>query len=120
MGGEISWHVVLRIKPGQLDNFRTLTGEMVAVTRRERGILSYQRFVSDDGTIIHVYERYADSAAAVAHLGAFMKRFAARFSAMVERKAFTVFGHPSAELKAVLNRFNATYLKPFGDFAYWA
>jgi quinol monooxygenase YgiN len=97
-----------------------LTGEMVAVTRREPGVLSYQRFVSEDGKIIHVYERYADSAAAIAHLEAFAKRFASRFSALVERKAFTVFGYPSAELKAALDRFNATYLKPFGDFDYWA
>ena len=120
MDGEISWHVELRVKPGQLGNFQILTGEMVAVTRREPGVLSYQRFLSENGTIIHVYERYADSAAAVAHLEAFAKLFAGRFSAMVERKAFTVFGYPSAELKAVLDRFNAMYLRPFGDFDYWA
>jgi hypothetical protein len=53
-------------------------------------------------------------------LEAFAKRFADRFSAMVERKAFTVFGYPSAELKAVLGSFNAMYLKPFDDFDYWA
>jgi len=39
---------------------------------------------------------------------------------MVERKTFTVFGDPSAELKAVLDSFNAMYLKPFGDLEYWA
>jgi quinol monooxygenase YgiN len=119
MGGEISWHVELRVKPGQLDNFRTLTSEMVAVTRREPGVLSYQRFASEDGTIVHVYERYSDSGAAVAHLEAFAKRFAGRFSTMVERKTFTVFGDPSAELKGMLDRFDALYLKPFGDLEYW-
>ena len=50
---------------------------------------------------------------------AFAKRFAGRFGAMVERKAFTVFGYPSAELTAVLDTFNAIYLKPFGNFDYW-
>ena len=120
MGGEVSWHVELRVRPGQLENFRRLTSEMVAVTRREPGALSYQRFVSEDGTTVHAYERYADSAAAVAHLEAFAKRFAGRFSAMVERKTFTVFGDPSAELKAVLDGFDAIYLKPFGELEYWA
>jgi quinol monooxygenase YgiN len=120
MGEEISWRVELRVKPSQLGNFQTLTSEMVAVTRHEPGVLSYQRFVSEDGTIIHIYERYADSAAAVAHLEAFAKRFAERFSAMVERKTFTVFGNPSTELKAALDKFNAIYLKPFGNFNYWA
>jgi quinol monooxygenase YgiN len=120
MGEEISWHVELRVRPGQLDNFRTLTGEMVAVTRREPGVLSYQRFVSEDGTTVHLYERYSDSGAAVAHLEAFAKRFADRFSTMVERKTFSVFGDPSAELKAMLDRFDAMYLKPFGGLEYWA
>jgi len=120
MGTEISWHVKLRIKAGQLGNFRALTGEMVAAAHREPGVLSYQRFITEDDTVVHVYERYRDSAAAAAHLEAFAKRFADRFSAMVERKTFMVFGHPSAELKAVLDRFNAMYLKPFGDFDYWA
>jgi quinol monooxygenase YgiN len=93
---------------------------MLAVTRREPGVLSYQRFVSEDGAAVHLYERYSDSNAAVAHLEAFAKRFAGRFSAMVERRTFTVFGDPSAELKAVLDKFNAMYLKPFGDLEYWA
>ena len=82
--------------------------------------MSYQRFVSEDGTSVHVYERYSDSGAAVAHLDAFAKHFAGRFSAMVERKTFTVFGDPSAKLKAVLDRFDAMYMKPFGDWEYWA
>lgn len=116
---EISWHVELRVKPGQLSNFRTLTGEMVGATRRERGVLSYQRFVSDDGTTVRAYERYADSVAALAHLEVFEKSFAGRFGAMVDRKAFTVFGSPSAELKTALDKFHAVYLKPFGDFDYW-
>jgi hypothetical protein len=69
--------------------------------------------VSDDGTTIHVCERYADSAVAVAHLEAFAKRFAGQFDGMVERKTFSVFGYPSAESQAVLDGFNAIYLRPF-------
>ena len=120
MDKEISWLVELRIKPGQSDSFRALTGEMVAVTKREPGALSYQRFISADGTTLHIYERYINSAAALGHLQAFAKIFAERFEEMVERTRFTVFGNPSAELRAVLDGFNATYLKPFGDFEYWA
>jgi quinol monooxygenase YgiN len=117
---EISWHVDLRVKSGQLGNFRTLTREMVEAARHESGVLSYQRFVSQDGKAVHVYERYSDSDAAVAHLVAFAKRFSGRFSGMVERKTFTVFGEPSAKLKEILDGFDAMYLKPFGDWEYWA
>jgi len=120
MNGEIAWRVELAVKPGRLDPFRALTGEMVDFTRGESGVLSYQRFVSDDGTSVHIYERYADSAAALAHLRNFGKIFAKRFQELVERRRFTVFGDPSAELRALLDGLGATYLKAFGDFPYWA
>ena len=86
----ISWHVELAVKPGALDSFRTLTGEMVAFTRGETGVLAYQRFISEDCGTVHVYERYADCAAALAHLRNFARHFAARFAQLVERRRFTV------------------------------
>jgi quinol monooxygenase YgiN len=116
--GELAWNPVPQPKPGQLDNFQALTGEMVEATRRERGVLTYQRFVSTDCKLVLVYEQYADSAAALAHLRQFEKSFARRFSEMVDRTRFTVLGNPSDELSALLDGFGATYLKPFGDFAY--
>jgi quinol monooxygenase YgiN len=36
MSDQISWWVELAVKPGQLENFRALTAEMVEFTRRER------------------------------------------------------------------------------------
>lgn len=119
MGNQISWHVELAIKEDQLDGFQTLTREMVEFTRSEPGVLSYQRFASEDGKFVHGYERYADSAAALVHLRNFATLFGERFSTAVDRRRFTVFGQPSHELRAVLDRFGAIYLKPFGDFAYW-
>jgi len=120
MSDQISWYVELAVKPSQLDNFEALTGEMVEATRRERGVLAYQRFVSADCKLVLLYERYADSAAALAHLRKFEKHFARRFSEMVDRTRFTVLGNPSDELSALLDGYGATYLKPFADFAYWA
>jgi quinol monooxygenase YgiN len=116
MGDRVSWQVELTVKPGELDNFRTLTRRMADSTRGERGVLSYERFVSGDGTVVHVYERYADSAAAVAHLRTFGRKFGRRFVGMVERKRFTVYGVPSNELRGMLDGFGATYLRPFGGF----
>jgi quinol monooxygenase YgiN len=115
MSDQISWHVQLAVKPGQLDNFRALTTEMVESTRPVAGVLNYERFVSADGNFVHVYERYTDSATAVAHLQRFTKNFSGRFMMMVERTHFTVFGNPSDELRGLLDQFGATYLRPFGD-----
>jgi quinol monooxygenase YgiN len=112
MSTEISWHVELAVKPGKLEDFRTLTREMVEATRSEPGTLIYERFVSEDGTVVYGYERYVDSAAAVAHLVAFGTTYRDRFMATVERKRFTVFGVPSAELRGLLDAFGATYHTP--------
>ena len=120
MGDQISWRVELAVKAGELENFQALTGEMVEATREEPGTLSYERFVTDDGKFVHVYERYADSAAALVHLRKFGKIFGEQFASMVDRIRFTVFGNPSDELKGLLDDFGATYLRPFGNFRYWA
>jgi quinol monooxygenase YgiN len=117
MDRQVSWHVELAIKPGRLDELRALTDEMVEATRSEPGTLSYQRFVSDDGAFLHIYERYADADAALAHLEGFTARFGERYSALVERRRFTFFGVPSAALRRFLDRFGTVYLKPFVGFA---
>jgi hypothetical protein len=41
--------------------------------------------LSDDGKVVHLYERYADSSAAVAHLLTFGKTYGGRFMSMVDR-----------------------------------
>ena len=117
MENQISWHAELQVKPGQWEALRALTVEMVASTQPEPGALIYERFVSADRQIVHVFERYSDPAAAVAHLASFAALYGERFSALVERKKFTVFGTPSAELKQILDRFGATYSPRFAGFA---
>lgn len=111
----VSWWVELAVRPGCLDAFETLTAEMVAATRAESGVLAYQRFISDDGQTIFVDERYESSEAAAAHLANFAASYSDRYAALVERKRFMVFGEPSDELRALLDRYGATYYKPFGS-----
>ena len=117
MSEEVSWQVELMVKPGELDNFRALTKEMIETTKGESGVLIYERFVSADGRVVHVYERYMNSVAAVAHLVAFGQRYGERFKSMVDRRRFTVFGAPSNELKSILDRFNADYLGLLDGFS---
>jgi quinol monooxygenase YgiN len=117
MGEPISWHVELAVKPGGLDAFRSLTDEMVDATRKECGVLIYERFLSADEQTVYVYERYVDSDAAVAHLRAFKAAFGRRFGQLVERKRFTVFGSPTAELIAIFDEFGATYASLLAGFS---
>lgn len=114
----VSWHVELAVKPGALERFRALTAEMVDFAQGEAGVLAYERYVSPDGTLVHVYERWADSPSAVDHLRAFAERFAGRFSRLVERRRFTVYGDPSEDLQRLLRGVGATdFLLPLEGFA---
>ena len=89
---QISWWVELIVRPGCLDEFETLTGEMVASTRAESGVLAYQRFISEDRQTVYVHERYENCDAAVAHLVKFAATFGERYGSLVTRKRFVVFG----------------------------
>ena len=90
---------------------------MVEATRGEAGTLIYERFISRDGEAVWVYERYADSTAAVAHLQTFTRLFGERFAGLIRRKRFTVFGSPTEELKVILDEFGATYVARFAGFS---
>ena len=114
---QVSWYVELAIRPGCLEAFAKLTEEMVAATRAENGVLSYQRFISDNGQTIYAHERYESSKAAD-HLRKFAAVIGARYAGMVERKRFVVFGNPSDDLKALSYIYQVTYHRPFGPFAY--
>ena len=117
MSTEVSWNLQLAVRDGRLDDFRALLHEMVESTRAEAGAQGYEWFITEDGTVCHINERYADSDAAMVHLGAFGSRFAERFLACVEPTGFSVYGDPSDEVRAVLDGFGAAYLGPLGGFA---
>jgi quinol monooxygenase YgiN len=55
MPSHISWWVELRIRPADGEAYRTLTSEMVELSRKESGALIYERYISSDGETKHVY-----------------------------------------------------------------
>jgi quinol monooxygenase YgiN len=116
---QVFWWVELEVRPGCLEDFEKLTGEMVAATRAESGVLAYQRFISDDRQTVYAHECYESSEAAAVHLRKFVAAFGPRYASMVERKRFVVFGDPSDELRTLLGIYRATYHGPFGPFPYW-
>lgn len=110
----ISWNLQLAVREGRLESFRALMAEMVDSTRQEAGNQAYEWYLSDDGTVCHLYERYADSEATMAHMGTFGSRFAERFMGCVEPTAFSVYGPVSPELRGALSGFGAQFLGWFG------
>ena len=84
MSDVVSWLVEVSIKSGQVDNFKALVEELVQSTRNEPNTLAYEWFLGEDNSSCHIYERYADSAATMTHLGTFGEKFAERFISMVD------------------------------------
>ena len=113
---EVAWLLELAVNPGQLETVRALMGEMVASTRAEPGALAYAWFVGGDAGTMALYERYADSAAVVAHLATFGERFAQRFLAAMTPTRLTVLGAPTDAAQQALGGLNPTYLGFFGGF----
>jgi quinol monooxygenase YgiN len=116
LSAPIAWTLEVAVKPDQVDTFRALMEEMVISTQGEPGALGYEWFIGEDGGVVHLHERYADSAAALAHLGTFSEWFAGRFLAAVDPTRLTVMGSPSDQVKAALSGLDPTFLRPFGGF----
>ena len=117
MSSTISWNLQASVNEGRLDDLRALAREMVASTEQESGAQSYEWFLSDDGSQLHLYERYVDSEAALIHMGSFGSQFAGRFLECVKPTSFSVYGEPSEKLRGVLDGLGAAYHGPLDGFS---
>ena len=117
MSDAISWSLQMSVREGRLNDAKQLVPEMVEATRGEPGALTYEYFLSEDGASCHIYERYADSAAVMQHLGNFGANFAERFMECFEPTSFSVYGSVSDEVRAALDGFGAAYLNTLDGFS---
>jgi hypothetical protein len=90
---------------------------MIESTQAESGALIYEWSIGEEGGSVHSYERYADSAAVLAHLAAFGAKFAQRLLGAVDVTRFVVYGSPNGEVREALSAFGPTYMTPLGGFA---
>ena len=117
MSEQVTWVLQLAIKEGQYDNLVALMDEMVAATKAdEPGALSYEWSANEDKTMCHIYERYADSAATMVHLGNFGSKFMKRFFSILETTGMAVYGSPNDDVKKALSGLNPVYMHSIGGF----
>ena len=115
MNDEISWDLEVAILPGKLDSFCAVARDLIAATEPEAGALSYEYKLSNDGTACHIYERYKDSAAVLAHVESFC-HFAEGFMQACRPTSLQVYGTPSEEVKAALADLHPVYFTWLGGF----
>jgi quinol monooxygenase YgiN len=120
MTGNVSWVIELAVKDGALDTFKELMDEMVAGTSEEPPTLGYEWYISDDEGTVHIFEKYADSDAMIAHVNGFLEKWAGRFLECVDVTRFVVYGDPSPAARELLAGFGPIYLGPWGGFSRFA
>jgi quinol monooxygenase YgiN len=117
MTKHVYWILELSIKDGHLDQLKEIMEEMSAATKQdEPHALNYEWWISEDESACHIFERYEDSAAVMAHLGNFGSKFMERFMSHVDPTGFKVYGDASDEVKAALTGFGPQYLTQLGGF----
>ena len=118
MAANVSWVLDLTVQPGHEGEFSALVEEMVGATKEdEPGTLEYHWSTNAEGTICHIYEHYADSAAVMTHLATFGEKFAGRFMEILTPVRFVVYGSPSQEVKDALADFQPLYMHSVGGFS---
>jgi quinol monooxygenase YgiN len=113
----IYWLLELAIERAHLEDFRTLMQEMISAANAEVGTLNYEWNISADQTACHVYVRYRDAAAVMAHMHAFGSRYSTRFLALATITRMTVYGAADAKVKQALAPYAPVYFMPLGGFA---
>lgn len=117
MSSNVSWMLELEVQPGRENDLKALVAEMVDATRAEEpDALSFEWSTSADGKRCHLYERYADSAAAMTHVRTFGERFAGRFLEILKPVRLVVYGAPDAAVRGALADFHPVYMQDLGGF----
>lgn len=118
MSEQVSWVLELSVHPEHKAAFPALLQDMVTATEaNEPGTLDYQWSTDADGETCHIYERYADSAAVLAHLASFGENFAGRFMELFAPTRFVVYGAPSQEVIEALSPYQPKYMRSVGGFS---
>ena len=115
MTDNVYW--VLRAEVGQqgVRPIQELAKRFCEQTKQEHGTLDYEWSFNADQTQLHVYERYADSAAALTHIQN-VGPLLPEFMALTQNIRFEVYGEVSEEIKGALSELDVQYFQIFEGF----
>ncbi|MCA6074895.1 putative quinol monooxygenase [Fulvivirga sedimenti] len=98
----------LNIKPGKIDEFKTLAHSCIEmVKQKDKGTLQYDWYFNENNTVCIVHERYINAEAGLQHIANLGELVVALFELC--DMSFDIFGSPTQELKNALEGMNITY-----------
>lgn len=113
---DVHWSIDMTINEGMAEKVAPLLTRMSDATmENEPDALIYEYMQSGD--TVHIYERYADNAAAMVHMGNFGANFAEEFFAAFTVNRISVYGPAEDDLKAAFEGAGAEYLDKIAGFA---
>ncbi|MEO5825727.1 MAG: antibiotic biosynthesis monooxygenase [Gemmatimonadales bacterium] len=118
MSNHVSWMLELDVNDGRETKMAGLMDEMSAATKtNEPNTLCYEWNFSPDGKHCHLWERYADSDAAMVHIATFGEKYAGRFMDVFTPTRLTVYGSPSDAVRNALDGMGAACMATTKGFS---
>lgn len=94
----------LKIRPGQLEGFKTQAAEIMRVTKeQDTQTLRYDWFINEDGTECEVHETYETEAGLFEHNQHVMEARAKLFRDFADGHRMTAFGDVSQQMVDLAN-----------------
>ncbi len=115
MSSTIRTNAEFSIQEGKVDDFKALVSTMIEMTdANEANTLTYEWYISEDGSKCHLTETFKDSDAFLVHLGNVSDKFDTLF-ALAPMTEFQIYGSPSAELQQTLDTLDGVQYYPYFD-----
>jgi len=115
MTENIYWILKAKIGDRNLDNLKRLAEECCEITKTEPGVMAYEWSIAQDRGTLHIYERYVNTEAAMAH----MANLSAQLPRLMELVTVTeieCYGKAGSDFREAAKDFPMTYMETFCGF----
>jgi len=118
MSDHVYWIIEAEVNDGKLDELKSLMAEMSDATfSDEPGALNYEWSLSEDEKVVHIFERYTDSAATMIHMANFGAKFGARFMGALKPTKCTLYGAPDDQVRKAMKPMGAILMTSAAGFS---
>jgi quinol monooxygenase YgiN len=111
---QVYW--VFTVTIDQMGEFMPLIPKLVAATEKEPGALQFECNIGDDQKTVDIFERYADSKAALFHQTASFAPLSKEFFAVAKLSRWVIYGRPTEEFKKANADFHPIFMTPLDGF----
>jgi quinol monooxygenase YgiN len=116
-GQWVSWIIEASVKPENLDAISSLMHEMSNdFMSNERQTLNFEWSIDSTQTVLHLHERYEDSATALGHFKSVRSKYGEQFVSLISPFRVVVYGYPSESLSKELQILRPIVLNCLGGF----